>query len=118
MLDLALNDADHYVTIKSIAERQAISSKYLEQIISILSRAGYVKSIGGAGFITGAAGEDLNVGCPPPDRGKLVPIACMEDDRTRARAARLRHAGRVAADRSAWRVGGRHHAARLSDRQH
>lgn len=48
MLDLALNDPDQYVTIKSISERQDISNKYLEQIITALSRAGYVKSIRGA----------------------------------------------------------------------
>ena len=47
MLDLAMQDPDEYVTIKSIAQRQGISDKYLEQIIMALSRAGYVKSVRG-----------------------------------------------------------------------
>ena len=34
--------------IKEIAQRQGISDKYLEQIITMLSRAGYVKSVRGA----------------------------------------------------------------------
>lgn len=39
MLDLAINDNGEYIPIKAIAARQEISEKYLEQIISILSRA-------------------------------------------------------------------------------
>ena len=39
MLDLALHEQSGYVPIKVIAERQDISDKYLEQIISILARA-------------------------------------------------------------------------------
>lgn len=49
MLDLALHEQSGYVPIKAIAERQDISDKYLEQIISILARAGFVKSVRGAG---------------------------------------------------------------------
>ena len=48
MLDLALHEQSGYVPIKAIAERQDISDKYLEQIISSLSKAGYVKSTRGA----------------------------------------------------------------------
>lgn len=49
MLDLAMHDDGSYIPIKDIAKRQSISDKYLEQIISILGRAGYVKSVRGAG---------------------------------------------------------------------
>ena len=45
MLDLAVYDTGDPVRIKDIAARQEISEKYLEQIISILNKAGYVKSI-------------------------------------------------------------------------
>ena len=48
MLDLAINNTGEFITIKSIAQRQEISDKYLEQIITQLSRAGYVKSSRGA----------------------------------------------------------------------
>ena len=48
MLDLALHSNNQPVRVKDIAKRQEISDKYLEQIISILNRAGYVKSIRGS----------------------------------------------------------------------
>ena len=48
MLDLALNNTGQYITIKSIAARQEISDKYLEQIITQLGRAGFVKNKRGA----------------------------------------------------------------------
>ena len=47
MLDLAIHDTGEPVRIKDIAARQEISDKYLEQIISSLNKAGYVKSIRG-----------------------------------------------------------------------
>ena len=47
MLDLALDDGESPIRLKEIAERQGISDKYLEQIISILNKAGYVKSVRG-----------------------------------------------------------------------
>ena len=43
MLDLAMNDNGENISIKAISDRQGISTKYLEQIISTLNRAGYVK---------------------------------------------------------------------------
>ena len=48
MLDLAVHNTGELVKIKDIAAREAISEKYLEQIISSLKKAGYVKSLRGA----------------------------------------------------------------------
>ena len=48
MIDIAVNSNDKPVSIKEIARRQGISEKYLEQIISILNSAGFVRSIRGA----------------------------------------------------------------------
>ena len=48
MLDLALNNTGEPVSIKDISKRQDVSDKYLEQIISVLNKAGFVKSIRGA----------------------------------------------------------------------
>ena len=39
MLDLAENENGSYISLKEIAERQEISVKYLEQIVSLLSNA-------------------------------------------------------------------------------
>ena len=48
MLDLAVNNTGEPISLKDIARRQGISDKYLEQIISVLNKAKYVKSIRGA----------------------------------------------------------------------
>lgn len=48
MLDLAMNGKENFVPIRSVSERQEISEKYLEQIITALSRAKLVKSARGA----------------------------------------------------------------------
>ena len=45
MLDIAINGNGEPVSLKDIAKRQEISEKYLEQIISILNKAGMVQSI-------------------------------------------------------------------------
>ena len=45
MLDIAQHDNGTPIRIKDISLRQEISDKYLEQIISILNKAGYVRSI-------------------------------------------------------------------------
>ena len=44
MLDLAVNDTGEYIPLKEVAERQGITLKYIEQIIILLNRAGYLKS--------------------------------------------------------------------------
>ncbi|HOP71980.1 MAG TPA: RrF2 family transcriptional regulator [Thermoclostridium caenicola] len=83
MLDLALNGQDQYVTIKSVAERQEISYKYLEQIITVLNKAGFVKSIRGAqgGYKLSRPPEEYTVGMILRQiEGNLVPVACMEDE--------------------------------------
>jgi Rrf2 family protein len=83
MLDLATNGTDQYVTVKSISERQEISGKYLEQIISVLSRAGYVKSVRGSqgGYKLARPAEEYTVGMILRlIEGNLVPVACMNDN--------------------------------------
>lgn len=49
MYELALHYSEgKNITLKSISEKQGLSLKYLEQIITPISRAGYVVSIRGA----------------------------------------------------------------------
>ncbi len=64
MLDLALHDTGECIKAKDIAARQGISEKYLEQIISILNKAGYVKSVRGAqgGYRLAKAPKEYTVG--------------------------------------------------------
>ncbi len=83
MLDLALNNTGEVITIKTIAARQEISEKYLEQIISLLNRAGYVKSIRGAqgGYRIAKDPAEYTVGMILRlTEGSLLPIDCLEDE--------------------------------------
>ena len=45
MLDLATNYTGKPIRLKDVAKRQEISDKYLEQIISILNKAGFVPDV-------------------------------------------------------------------------
>ncbi len=47
MIEFGLNP-DQCTKISQVAQRQGISDKYLEQIVTLLHRAGYVRSIRGA----------------------------------------------------------------------
>lgn len=83
MLDLSLNNNGEPVRIKDIAARQEISDKYLEQIISTLNKAGYVKSIRGpqGGYLLAREPEKYTVGMILRlTEGSLAPVACLEDE--------------------------------------
>ena len=81
MLDLALNDKGDYIPLRDIAERQGISVKYLEQIVSSLSRAGFVRSVRGTGggYRLANPPEEYTVGMILRlTEGSLAPVACLE----------------------------------------
>lgn len=81
MLDLALNDTGECIKVKEIAGRQGLSEKYLEQIIAILNKAGYVKSVRGAqgGYRIAGEAKDYTVGMILRlTEGSLAPVACLE----------------------------------------
>lgn len=83
MLDLALNDNGEPVRIRDIAARQEISDKYLEQIISTLNKAGYVKSIRGpqGGYRLTREPARYTVGMILRlTEGSLAPVACLENE--------------------------------------
>ncbi len=83
LLDIAINDTAEPVRLKDTAERQNISMKYLEQIISILVRAGIVKSIRGpqGGYRLVKEPKDYTVGMILRYvEGSLAPVACLEDE--------------------------------------
>lgn len=85
MIDLANNDDGYPIRIKDVAERQNISDKYLEQIISVLNRAGFVRSVRGpqGGYMLKKNPEDYTVGMILRlTEGSLAPVACVEEDVT------------------------------------
>lgn len=80
MVDLAIHGDGEPVKIKDIARRQEISGKYLEQIISILSRAGYVRSIRGnqGGYYLSRPAAEYTVGdILRVTEGSLAPVDCL-----------------------------------------
>ena len=64
MLDLALCGGKEPVSLRDVAERQGLSDKYLEQIVTPLSRAGLVRSVRGAGggYLLTRSPEEYTVG--------------------------------------------------------
>lgn len=83
MLDMALNNTGEYVSLKSIAERQGLSGKYLEQIITILNRGGLVRSIRGSqgGYKLAKRPEKYTLGMILRlSEGSLAPVECLEED--------------------------------------
>lgn len=83
MLDLALNNTGEPVRIKDLASRQEISDKYLEQIISVLNKAGYVRSLRGpqGGYKLARDPKEYTVGMILRlTEGSLAPVACLEDE--------------------------------------
>ncbi|MGN0161428.1 MAG: RrF2 family transcriptional regulator [Lachnospiraceae bacterium] len=83
MLDLALHNGEGPITIKDVAKRQEVSEKYLEQIISLLNKAGYVKSIRGAqgGYILRREPGEYTVGMIlRTTEGSLEPVECVNSE--------------------------------------
>ncbi|MCL2061768.1 MAG: Rrf2 family transcriptional regulator [Firmicutes bacterium] len=82
MLDLALNDKGDFIPLKNISERQGISVKYLEQIVTLLQKAGFVKSLRGnnGGYRLTKTPKDYTIGgILRITEGNLVPVSCLAD---------------------------------------
>lgn len=82
MLDLALHNTGECIKVKDIAGRQGISEKYLEQIIAVLNKAGYVNSVRGAqgGYRLAKAPGEYTVGMILRlTEGSMAPVACLEE---------------------------------------
>ena len=82
LVDLAEQNTERYITLKEIAERQEISEKYLEVIVNILVKAGFLTGLRGkgGGYRLGRPAEELNVlDVLQLMEGSLVPVACLEE---------------------------------------
>lgn len=81
MIDLAMNPNQGPIRVKDIANRQDISEKYLEQIIAMFNKAGYVKSIRGAqgGYLLTKEPSEYTVGMILRlAEGSIAPVACVD----------------------------------------
>ena len=82
MVDLALSGQGQPISLKDVAQRQQLSDKYLEQIVTPLSRAGLVRSVRGAGggYLLPRRPEEYTVGeILRPLEGDLAPVECATD---------------------------------------
>jgi Rrf2 family protein len=83
MLGMALANREEYISLRTIAESQGLSGKYLEQIISILNRAGYVRSERGpqGGYKLTKSPEQYTLGMILKlTEGSFAPVVCLEDE--------------------------------------
>ena len=79
LIDLAQNSKETPVSITSISARQDLSERYLEQLMSMLKKAGLVESIRGAGggYILAKDMKEISVGdVLRALEGSLEPVEC------------------------------------------
>lgn len=85
MLDLAVYDTGGWISLADASHRTGVTQKYLEQIVSALSRAGLVRSLRGTrgGYRLAAAPDRITAGQilramegevhPGPEKGEEQP---------------------------------------------
>ena len=81
MIDLAEHQADGFIPLKVIAQRQGISEKYLENIIKLLVKDKLLTGIRGkgGGYRLEKAPEDYTVGrILRITEDSMAPVACLE----------------------------------------
>jgi Rrf2 family transcriptional regulator, cysteine metabolism repressor len=84
LLDLTVYGDGTHMNIKTIAERQGISDKYLEQIFATLTKAGILRSMRGAqgGYYLADTPDKITVRqILTALEGPLSPVACVADGR-------------------------------------
>lgn len=80
MMDIALHDNGEFISLKDIANRQNITVKYLEQIVSGLNKSGFLLSMRGnnGGYRLAREPKDCNIGdILRTVEGSFTPIECV-----------------------------------------
>ncbi|EEC58204.1 Rrf2 family transcriptional regulator [[Bacteroides] pectinophilus] len=83
MTDLAQHGTGDFIPLKEISARQGISLKYLESIMTILSKGHMVRSASGkgGGYCLIKSPEEYRVGdILRLTEGDLAPVACLAPD--------------------------------------
>lgn len=81
MIDMAEQKSTDYIPLKEIALRQNISQKYLESIMTVLSKNNYIEALHGkgGGYRLNREPADYTVGeLLRLIEGNLAPVACLE----------------------------------------
>lgn len=90
MIDLAKQENGRFIPLKEVALRQELSEKYLESILSILSKAGYLSSLRGkgGGYRLSRSPHEYTVAeILQLTEGSLAPVSCLECNSTPCRRA-------------------------------
>ena len=83
MIDLAEHHSDDRIPLKDISSRQGISQKYMEAIMTLLSKNGFVDAIHGkgGGFKLNRSPDQYKVGeILRLTEGTLAPVACLQEN--------------------------------------
>ena len=86
LLDLAEHTHEGYVSLKDISERQGISKKYLEQIVTLLNRPDILRTNRGnkGGYMLAKKPDQYTVAeILRISEGGLSPVKCLEDEPNR-----------------------------------
>ena len=82
MVYFALHGSEEYIPLKQIAESEGISQKYLEAIMAVLSKAGFVDAIHGkgGGYRLNRKPEEYTVGSILKlTEGNLKTVSCTTE---------------------------------------
>lgn len=80
MIDLAEHKSDGYIPMKEVATRQEISLKYLERILPVLVKNGFIEGVQGkgGGYRLSRDDGEYTVGeILRLTEGDLAPVACL-----------------------------------------
>ncbi|MDD7417734.1 MAG: Rrf2 family transcriptional regulator [Treponemataceae bacterium] len=81
LVDMAEHSATERIPLKEIAERQNISQKYIESIMTLLSKNGFVDGVHGkgGGYKLKRPPQDYKVGeILRLTEGTLAPVSCLD----------------------------------------
>ena len=81
MVELACHNREEYVPLRTIAQQQGISEKYLESILTVLSKAGAIDGLRGkgGGYRLNREAKNYSVGeILRLVEGTLAPVSCLD----------------------------------------
>lgn len=81
MIDLAEHQSDGYIPLRTIAERQDVSEKYLESIVKLLVKTNFLTGLRGkgGGYQLTRTPEQYTIGSILRlTEDSLAPVACLE----------------------------------------
>ena len=81
LVEMAEHSPDERIPLKEISEKQGISQKYMESIMTLLSKNGFVDAIHGkgGGYKLNRKPEEYRIGdILRLTEGTLAPVACLE----------------------------------------